>query len=147
MVGDKPATIKSAGAKQIIALVPEGVSGEQLVSVAVAGFPPTKGIKITVQAAPEVTGIDMISAPPGNALTISGKGFSLKSGENQVLIGGVQAAITSVSATSISVVIPEMESPQWGVSISVVTNKVPSKGNVTINVQRRAIPNDGVPES
>ena len=78
MVGDKPATIKSAGAKQIIALVPEGVSGEQLVSVAVAGFPPTKGIKITVQAAPEVTGIDMISAPPGNALTISGKGFSLR---------------------------------------------------------------------
>ena len=107
MVGDKPATIKSASGKQIVALVPEGVSGEQLVSVAVAGFPPTKGIKITVQAAPEVTGIDMISAPPGNALTITGKGFSTKGGENQVLINGVQATITSVSATSISIVIPK----------------------------------------
>lgn len=144
--GNTTAKLKSASAKQIVAIVPEGVAGEQTITVSVAGLS-TKSVKVKIQPTPEVTGCDMVSAPPGNALTITGKNFSTKPGENQVLINGVPASITSQSATSISITIPEMETPVWNCPIQVLTNKIPSKGNVTINLQRRVIPNEGVPES
>lgn len=146
MFGDKPGVVKTSTTKQIVATVPDGVAGDQNVVVWVGGIP-TKPLKITIKGAPEVTGVDMISSPPGQTIVVSGKGFSAKAGENQVLIGGSSAQIVSVSATSITCIIPEIESPQWNVPIQVKTNNVTSKGNVTINVQRRVIENQGVPES
>jgi hypothetical protein len=145
MFGDKAGTITKAGSKQIIVTAPNDITGEQKVVVWVGGIA-TKAVTVTVKGAPELTSVSLDSGPSGTPCTVTGKGFSAKSSENQVTVGGLTAQITAASAGSISFIIPEMESPQWGVQITVITNSVPSKNNLTVNVQRRFIENQGAAE-
>lgn len=147
-VDKKACIIKSAGSsgKEIIFNLPKDAqSGKVQITVGVGGIF-SKGIEFSVKFAPEVTGVDLISAPPGQTMTISGKGFSTTQSENVVTIGGVPAPITSCSSKSITITIPEMFYPQWHLPISVKTGGVESKPGVQINIQSRVIPNDGVPE-
>jgi hypothetical protein len=90
--------------------------------------------------------LDLISAPPGQTLTITGKGFSAKSSDNVVMFGGVPAQVVSSSPTSITVTVPEMYYPQWNVSVVVKIGGVSSNDNCKLNVQQRVIENEGVPE-
>ena len=149
MVGTKVATIKSGtstSGKEIVFNLPKDmISGKTTITVSVGGIL-SKAVEFTVKAAPEVTGVDLISAPPGQAMTITGKGFSATQADNLVTIGGVPAPISSCNATSITITVPEMFYPQWHLPIVVKTGGIESKGNVQINIQMRVIPNDGVPE-
>jgi hypothetical protein len=147
MIGDKQAPVTQATATSLTATVPEGAaSGEQPLSVKVAGREAKPPLKIKIAGAPEVSGVNVLSSNPGEPLTITGKGFSANASENQVTIGGVQAQITSCSTSSISCIIPEgIGNPSYNNPVVVTTNKVASKGSVTIDIQRRVIYNDGGP--
>ena len=145
-VGKKYATINTASNKEINVTLPEGLeAGKTQIIVTVGGFP-SKPFEIVIKGAPEVTGVDLISAPPGQAFTISGKGFSATASDNTVTLGGVPAPVTSASTTSLSCVVPEMYFPQWNVPIVVKVGGVSSNDSVKLNIQSRVIPNQGVPE-
>jgi hypothetical protein len=146
-VGSKVATVKSGSTgKEIVFRLPTEVqSGKQNVVVRVCGID-SKPFELSVKFAPEVTGVDLLSGPPGQQMTISGKGFSASQSENIVTIGGTPAAVISSSAKSITVTIPEMFFPQWNLPVVVKTGGIESKSAVKVNVQSRVIPNDGVPE-
>jgi len=147
-IGGQAATVVSSAGKTITVQMPSGLPpGDNNVVVAVGGVQSKPFKSVSSKAAPQVSSCDFVSSAPGQAITISGKGFSTKSSDNEVTIGGVVAPINSVSATSISVTIPEgVPYPSWNNAIVVKTSGVESKGDVKINVQQRVIPNDGVPE-
>jgi hypothetical protein len=147
-VGGKQSTVVSSSSKSISIKTPTDLAnGENNLVVSVAGIE-SKPFKVTSKsAAPELSSCSMVSAPPGQQITVSGKGFSNVSSENEVTIGGMVAPISSGSSTSLTVTIPGgLTWPQWNVPIIVKTKNVESKGSVTINLNQRVIPNDGVPE-
>jgi len=146
-IGQKWCKVTQAKETQLQVNVPDDVeSGKQNLIVTVGGVK-SAPMPVNVKGAPQVSGIDTISAPPGQQVTISGKGFSTKAADNIVTFNGTPGTVVNASATSLTVVIPEIAYPQWNVQIKVKTNGVESKGDTTINVQQRVIPNDGVPES
>jgi len=82
----------------------------------------------------------MLEAPPSSPITVSGKGFSTKASENTVQVGGATCQITSCSATQITAIIPEsIQCPQRDIPVTVKTNGVDAKGNVTMSVTMRTI--------
>jgi hypothetical protein len=147
-IGGKGATVVSAAGKTLTVTVPSGLQPlDNAVIVSVGGIQSKPFKSVTSAAAPEVSACDFLSTAPGQPITISGKGFSTKSSDNEVTIGGVSATVTAVSATSISVTVPEgITYPSWNNAIVVKTNGVESKGSVNLNIQQRVIPNDGTPE-
>ena len=90
---------------------------------------------------PQVTGLDFISAPPGQSVTIAGSGFSSIPGENVVTFAGVPAPVTSASFASITCIIPEMYNPQWNVPVVVKTRGIAARDDARINIQNRIMPN------
>ena len=148
-IGTKAGTVKPAGStsgKEIVFNFPKEVpTGKVNITVSIGGIV-SKPFEFTIKGAPEVTGVDLLSGPPGQPLVISGKGFSATGSENSVTIGGVPAAVTSCTSKSITVTIPEMYYPQWNLPVLVKTGGVESKAGVTVNVQMRVIPYEGVPE-
>jgi hypothetical protein len=149
-VGGKTAIVKpgtsTSGKDVTFNLAKDVQSGKTTITATVGGIA-SKPYLFLIKIAPEVTGIDLISAPPGQTMTISGKGFSATQSENIVTIGGQPAPIVSCSTKSITVTVPEMYYPQWHLPIIVKTSGMESKPNgVQLNVQQRVIPNDGVPE-
>jgi hypothetical protein len=147
-IGGQGATVVSAAGKTITVKAPSGLQPlDNAVIVSVGGIQSKPFKSVTSAAAPEVSACDFLSTAPGQPITISGKGFSTKSSDNEVTIGGVSATVTAVSATSISVNVPEgIAYPSWNQPIVVKTNGVESKGSVNLNIQQRVIPNDGTPE-
>jgi hypothetical protein len=148
-VGNKVAVVKantSTSGKEIIFNLPADIlAGKQNVIVSVGGIQ-SKPIELIIKAAPEVTGVDLLSAPPGQEMNISGKGFSTTQSENIVTIGGTPAQIVSSSAKSITVTVPEMFYPQWDLPVVVKTGGIESNSTIKMNIQSRVIPNQGVPE-
>jgi hypothetical protein len=148
-VGQKAAVVKAAGSssgKEIVFNLPKDTpTGKVNITVSIGGIL-SKPYEFTIKGAPEVTGVDLLSGPPGQSMVISGKGFSATASENVVTIGGVPAPVTSCTNKSITINIPEMYYPQWNLPVLVKTGGVESKAGVTVNVQSRVIPNEGVPE-
>jgi hypothetical protein len=142
-VGTKWATVLSGDSRKINVTLPTGLTGKQKVAVLAGGFA-SKPFEYELKAAPVVTGLDLISAPPGQLLTIMGTGFSPVAKDNIATIGGVPATITSCTANTLSVIIPEMYYPQWNVPVVVKIGTVESNKNIQINVQMRVIENQGV---
>jgi hypothetical protein len=133
-------------AKDLVINVPKEAQGGKTTIVVEIGGIASKPFDFLVKFAPEVTSVDLISSPPGQPLTITGKGFSPVRGENQVMIGGMAANIVSESATSITCIVPELQYPVWNVPVVVKSGGVESKKNGTLNLNVRVIPNDGVPQ-
>jgi hypothetical protein len=144
-VGTKWATVLSGDSRKVNVTLPAGLSGKQKVAVLAGGFA-SKPFEYELKAAPVVTGLDFISAPPGQPIIIMGTGFSPIAKENIATIGGVPATITSCTATQLNVVIPEMYYPQWNVPVVVKIGTAESNKNIMINIQTRVIPNDGAGE-
>lgn len=146
-IGSKTAKITGFTPTQLQVQVPADVEGgDQNLIVTVGGVRSTAK-KMTVKAPPSVTGIDMLSAPPGQQVTVTGKGFSKNASDNQVLFNGTSGNIISASANSLSVIIPEIAYPQWNVQIKVKTFGQESKDAVHMNIQQRVIENAGTPEN
>jgi len=144
-IDKKPAQVVSATDTDLQVKVPNDAKGGKAeVLVAVAGMK-TEPLTITIQPKPEVTSVNMFSAPPGQPLVISGKNFSPKAAENKVQIGDYPAEVTQASPTSLTVTIPlalDPIQPVWGLPVVVETNTIKSNDNVTVNVQMRVIEND-----
>lgn len=145
-IGKQWAKITDLSATKIVVEVPADIEGGKQQLIVTQATVKSKPQDLNIKAAPSVTGIDTISAPPGQPVTISGSGFSKKASDNVVTFNGTPASITSASATSLSVIIPEMHFPQWDVQIKVKTNGQESKDSVKMNIQSRVIENGGVPE-
>jgi len=145
-IGNKPVTVSYAKKDQLELKLSSNVPGGKQDLVVTVGTIKCNPIKVTVKAAPELTSVNFVSTCPGQPIVVYGKGFSTNSSDNEVFIGGVSAPITSVSADSISCVVPDLPFPQWYVPITVKTNGMESKGTVTINLQQRVIENQGQPE-
>lgn len=139
-VGTLPATIQSVTDKQVVFIVPSGLTGEkQTVTLYIAGVK-CDPLYFKTKAAPVITGVDMLEAPPSSPIVISGKGFSTKASENTVQVGGATCQITACSATQITAVIPEsIQCPQRDIPVTVKTNGVDAKGTVTMSVTMRTI--------
>jgi hypothetical protein len=94
-IGNKQGTVTKASQTSLEALIPDGLaSGDQKLTVKVGGME-TKPLVISIKLVPELTSVDMFSAPPGQQITISGKNFAAAASDNQVLIGGSTASIVS----------------------------------------------------
>jgi hypothetical protein len=145
-IGNKPVTVVSAKKTELTLKLPSDLPGGKQDLIVTVGTIRSNPFKVTVKSPPEVTAVNFISTCPGQPIVVYGKGFSTTASENEVMIGGVQAPISSASATSISCTVPDLPFPQWYVPITVKTNGMDSKGTVTINLQQRVIENDGVPE-
>lgn len=141
----KPVAVVSATTTSLEVKVPDDAKvGKNEVLVTVVGMK-TDPVTVTVQPKPEVTGVSMISAPPGQPLVISGKNFSSKPQDNKVVIGDYAADITAASPTSLTVTIPlalDPIQPVWELPVVVETNGVKSNDDVTVNVQNRVIETD-----
>jgi len=148
-IGGKSVTVTSAKKDQLELKLGSDVPGGKQDLVVWVGNYRCNPIKVTVKSAPEVSSVNFVSTAPGQPITVYGKGFSTTASENEVLIGGLSAPITSVSGDSISCTVPmglDQQTPMWYVPIVVKTNGVESKGTVTINLDQRVIPNDGIPQ-
>jgi hypothetical protein len=148
-IGNKAVTVVSAKKDQLVLKLGSDVPGGKQDLVVMVGGYRCAPIKVTVKAQPEVSSVNFLNTAPGQPIVVYGHGFSTTASDNEVLIGGVSAPITSVTADSISCTVPESfdaQAPQWYVPIVVKTNGVESKGTVTINLSQRVIPNDGIPE-
>lgn len=144
-VGAKWATIISGDNRKINVTLPTGLAGKQKVVVLAGGFA-SKPYEYELKAAPVVTGLDFVSAPPGQALLIMGTGFAPNAKDNIATIGGVPATITAATPNQLNVIIPEMYYPQWNLPVVVKIGTVESNKNIMINIQQRVIPNDGAGE-
>jgi len=144
MVGDKQATIKTATDKQIEFNVPDGVAGgKQTVSLYIAGVK-CDPLSIKIKSAGEITGVNMVDAPPGTTVQISGKGFSTNASDNQIMFNGTPGQVTKATPNSLDVVVPQIDFPQRDVQITGKVNGTAAKGSTTMNVTIRTIYKDDV---
>ena len=60
------------------------------------------------EAAPQITAVSPDTLTEGQAATITGTKFGATAAENMVRIGGVAASVTSVSATTLQIIVPNM---------------------------------------
>jgi len=140
-VGGKSAPVQTASDKSLTIKIPEGLeTGKQKVQVTVIGQK-TIAIEISVSAPPELSGVSLNSAPPGQEIVITGKNFAKDMSKNKVTIGGAQAQIVSGDTNSLTIVIPDSldanMNPAYSVPIEVEVGKMKSKENVTIDIQSR----------
>jgi hypothetical protein len=145
-IGGKQVTVATAKKDALELKFPKDLPGGKQDLVVTVGTLKSNAFKVTVKAIPEVSSVNFLNTAPGQPVVVFGKGFSTTASDNQIFFGGVQATITSVTAEQINCVVPELDSPQWYVPITVKTNGVDSTGTVTINISQRVIPNDGIPE-
>ncbi|HKP19222.1 MAG TPA: IPT/TIG domain-containing protein, partial [Gaiellaceae bacterium] len=98
------AAITSNTASAVKAIVPAGATTGKI-AVTTAGGTVLSGATFTLKAspAPKITSFTPTSAVPGTAVTIKGSGFL---GATSVKFGGVEAEVTSLTATVIKVLAP-----------------------------------------
>jgi hypothetical protein len=150
-IGNVPVPVSGATPTQLTLRtpLPDSLPGGKQDLIVSVGSKRSVPIKVTVKLTPEVSSCDFVSTAPGQPLTISGKNFSPNASENVVTIGGQTAQVTSASPTSLSVIVPLTiggDFPVWYAPIKVKTNDVESKGEVTVDIGQRVIPNTGSPQ-
>lgn len=144
-IGDHSAKIIRSTTGEIVCEPPAHlVSGDQKLTVSVQDVA-SAPVAISVKAAPRITFIDMLSAPPLHDVTLRGEGFSALASENAVTVGSKAAAIIAATTSSITFKIPDMHFPAWHMPVRVTTNGRIAKERVFIHVDMRAIANEGHP--
>lgn len=144
-VGGKKARLMSSSSREIQCKLPaDTAAGNQNMTVSVQAVK-SEPFVVAVKAAPRITFIDTLSAPPQHSVTLQGDGFSSIASENIVMVGSRSARILSATKSSITFVIPDMHFPTWHQPIKVVTNGMTSKQNIFIHVDMRVIANEGHP--
>lgn len=135
--GGIKAEIKTASETSLDVVVPSNAkAGDNKVTVTTAGVT-SNAITLMVIAPPELEGLSLMSGPPGQELTISGRNFSAKASENTVTIAGAQAEVISSSTNSLTVIIPEVFNPQYAVPVAVEVNGVKGKNSLTMDIYNR----------
>jgi hypothetical protein len=146
LIANKPVTVRSASINEVQLTPPSDLSSGDQDLVLIANSVKSNALKVTAKAHPKITWVNFVATAPGQPLVISGNGFSKTASKNIVKFGSIQARIISATETSITCIVPEMRFPQWYVPITVTTNGMRSKERVTINIDQRVIPNEGIPQ-
>ncbi|MFN7944378.1 MAG: FG-GAP-like repeat-containing protein [Blastocatellia bacterium] len=101
------------GLDQINVLVPRTQIGRGKIGLSItgAGIPSSNLCQIELAAAtgsapPVINGFSVSSALAGQTLNITGSGFSTKTTDNLIRLGGVEARLVSATATQLSVIVP-----------------------------------------
>ncbi len=92
-------------ATSLVAIVPS-VATTGTVSVEVSGLSGTSSGSFTVNPLPTITSFTPTSGAIGTTVTITGTNFSTTVANNQVFFGGVKATVSSATATSLVVTVP-----------------------------------------
>lgn len=142
-IGGKPATVVKASRTELLVKPPQHlVSGAQELLV-ISDSIKSNTATVRTKDSPKITWIDLLAAPPGQPVVLSGKGFSADSRENIVTVGNVQARVLVSDEKSIKFVVPEMHFPQWHLPVTVTVNGIKSKEKITLNVDQRVVLNHG----
>ncbi len=139
-IANKQVTVNKATATELKLKIPKNFQpGETEVKVTVNGMA-SKPLKITIRGIPELTGTNFNGVPPGAELTVFGKNFSKKLGENQVFFGETAASVVSGTTEQLVVVVPNFYadmgavSGQVGIPIKVKVGKIESSNTVPVTV-------------
>ena len=137
-VSGAQASILRSDPRVIMAVLPSGAANIVKVSVETGGQTVLKDKEIRIP--PRVTGVSLLSGPPGTPITIYGTHFADTLARNKVYIGGAQAELSGGSKTALMTAIPFIlsgQSPTWGAPVVVIRNGLSSKADVTIRIQNR----------
>jgi hypothetical protein len=145
LIGTKAAKILSTHKDELKIETPAGISGGAHNLVVSVHSIESNVFKVSARAYPKILWVDFLATPPGQPVMLSGHGFSPVPAENHVAFGTIPARVLSSNPSQITCVVPDMPFPQWYVPISVTTHGLRSKERVTINVDQRVIPNEGIP--
>lgn len=115
--------------------------GEVDVDITVSGFK-SKTMKLKIVQAPVISLFDHVSIASGQTLVISGKNFDSDTGKVKVTFNGEEAEVSSVSATSLTVVTPEIVNIPAPVNVSIEVDGVKCKREGVILFSMRNIPNN-----
>jgi len=143
-VGGKHATVVSSTGNQIVLKLPAHLPGGIKNLVVTACGTKSEAFKVTCLAQPHISWVDLIAAPPGHPVVITGTGFAPNPAGNLVKFDKLPAHIVSASEKSITCIIPDMDFPIWHVPITVTTHGMTSKEQKKINVDHRIIENNGI---
>ncbi len=99
-VEQKSAEITAVTGSSLEFVVPAGLSGgKRTVTLYIAGVK-CDPLYIKIQAAPEVTGVNLLGAAPGGSVVISGKNFSGSAGDNQVIFKSTDGNVIATASPS-----------------------------------------------
>lgn len=136
-IGGINAEVKNASETSLDVVVPANAkAGDNKITVTTAGAT-SNARNVIVIAPPELEGLDLMSGPPGQSMTITGRNFSPKASENVVTVAGAQAEIVSASTSSLTIIIPEVFNPQYAVPVTVEVNGVKAKNSLTMDIYNR----------
>ena len=151
-IGKKTVAVSKATSTELKLKIPKNFEpGETEVKVAVNGLV-SKPLKITIRGIPELTGTNFNGVPPGAELTVFGKNFSKKLGENQVYFGGTQASVVSGTTEQLVVIVPNFFADlggvagQVGIPIKVKVGKIESSNTVPVTVGNSTWEDPGLKE-
>lgn len=131
------AEVVSVDGKSITVKVPDTLrAGEHDVTVSVQQQR-SEIAKYKVKVPPVLESLSLISSPPGQPLTISGKNFAPKASDNKVTIGGVECPVESGNTYSLTVTVPELANPQYYVPVMVESDGMKATNYMTIDIQNR----------
>jgi IPT/TIG domain len=143
-IGKKAITVKSASAGELRLSLPEDLEGGKQDLIVQVGTSRTAPYKVTVKQTPQLSSINLISAPPGQTITLSGKNFSTTASDNVVTFSGPTGtgtgAVSGATPTALTVVVPELQFPTT-VQVGVKTNGIESKEKLNIDISQRVIEN------
>ncbi|MBX9571850.1 MAG: IPT/TIG domain-containing protein [Candidatus Obscuribacterales bacterium] len=139
-IGSKTVSVSAATSTELKLKIPKNFTpGETTVKVAVNGLE-SKPLKINIRGIPELTGTNFNGVPPGAELTVFGKNFSKKLGENQVFFGETPGAVVSGTTEQLVVVVPNFSAGlggiagQVGIPIKVKVGKIESSNTVPVTI-------------
>ena len=141
-INGKVADMVESSENQLVVIAPDDVeSGPVVVEIA---DEPVIGPDFTVVPLPTITSVTPLSGPAGTEMVIIGETFSEEEGETRVYIAGQEIPLQTISATKITLVVPE-GTPTG--ELKVVVNDQATAGpqfkNQTLGIQSIS-PEDGL---
>ena len=129
--GGKKATVVSATRTTLTVKPPESVdSGTAAITVSVNGVA-SNPINMAVRPMPVLTGLYPAGGPPGETLTIYGRGFARPPQANIVTVGPFPAQVIGATDNGgIRVIIPDWGTTYQGLPVSVTSDGVPSRNSL-----------------
>lgn len=117
--GGTVATITSASPTELGLVVPSGISGVQNVRVSVGG---NGSNTQSFSVIPVISSLSVASGIVGSNVTLTGTGFSSIWANNMVRLNGVMATLTSASATTLAITVPQVANGTFTVQVGAQTS-------------------------
>ena len=129
--GGKKARVVSATRTTLTVIPPESVeSGSASITVSVNGVASNQ-INMGVRPMPVLTGLYPAGGPPGESLTIYGRGFARPLQANIVTVGPYPAQVVGATDDGgIRVIIPDWGMSYQGLPVTVTSDGVPSRNSL-----------------